>query len=115
LVNLNTAQSNITYANIKDSGCFAGTQNITVSNSQDGENNGSCWLGFVIISSGRSVAYFGGAVAPVEIGSGGGIEILGGDPGGNGTSTPPVEEGSGGGSTPPVTGGGGGGGGEASP
>jgi hypothetical protein len=108
-----SSQTGIFYANITDSGCFAGTQNITLSNSQNGGNNASCWQGFVVVGGGGGGNYYGGSATPVESGGGAGATITGGDSGGGG-GTPPVDP-VGGPAVPPVVGGGGDGGAVASP
>ncbi|MDR3642149.1 MAG: hypothetical protein P4L74_00800 [Candidatus Doudnabacteria bacterium] len=80
LAHFNSAQGSVAYAYIQDSGCDAGTANITTSNSTNGGNNGSCWLGLAAI-----VSHGGGAV-PVDGGSGGGTQVSGGVSGGGGSS-----------------------------
>jgi len=93
-----TGSTSTTRLRIIDSGCWAGTSSINMTQSDlDGGNNDSCWS-FILRGGG----------GPTESSSGGGTPVSGGDEGGGGS----VEDGSGGGDE---VGGGDEGGGEASP
>ncbi|MBI5734051.1 MAG: DUF2341 domain-containing protein [Candidatus Kerfeldbacteria bacterium] len=106
MASFTNAQSNVSYAYIKDSGCYVVCANVTVTNGGNGGNNGSCWLGLPAIVS--NVNYGGGEI---YIGGGGGIVIGGGGTDGGGGSV----DGGGGGGDSTGGGGSGGGGGGASP
>ncbi len=80
MANFVNAQSSISYAYIKDSGCYATSANATVSNGGNGGNNSSCWLGLpalIIIDRSGGGSGTGG-------GSGGGAVYGGGGAGGSG-------------------------------
>ncbi|MDP3741605.1 MAG: hypothetical protein Q8R08_04780, partial [bacterium] len=97
----NSAQSAVTYADIKDCGCNGGTANVTLdSTSKNSGNNGSCWV-FPVVSTGATGATGTGsgggtpqggggtgAGGGTGGGSGGGIPQGGGGTGGGGGSTP---------------------------
>ena len=101
LLNLSGSMS-VNFANVRDSGCDAGTVTPSLGDRVFNQgNNGSCW-GF--IRRGRTQD-------PIEGGSGGGTPTTGGEPGDGGT--PPSDGGDGGGD--PTGGGGDGGGGGGSP
>ncbi len=117
----NSVQVAVSYANIIDSGCAAGTANITVANSTNGGDNGSCWLGLAALLS-----YGGGETGAMSFTNptgitGGGTQETGGGAGGGGTgsSTPPSDtsggDGDGGGTQQSDGSGGDAGGGGASP
>ncbi len=79
LPHFNNAQSSVTYADIKDSGCDAGSAVVTLNSTSTngGGNNENCWSFFVPGSGGAGGPSTGG-------GSGGGTAQGGGSSGGSG-------------------------------
>ena len=80
LVHFNSAQT-VSYVNVRDSGCDAGTANVTMGGQNiNGGNNGSCWFVSALFAP---PGYFGGgssSYAPVEgaaIANGGGTAVSG--------------------------------------
>ena len=103
LAHFNTAQSEITHTRIRDSGCDAGSANLSLlgSGSKDDGNNGNCWVfssssSYEGGSGGGQRAGSDGSGQSSEGGSGGGTPQGGGDEGGGG----PPPGGGGGGGTP---------------
>jgi len=117
LAHFNSAQSGVTYATITDSGCDAGTANVTLgATSVNGGNNANCWSFPGPAENENTVKHGTGGGVSEGGGSGGGTVQLGGQDQGTGSGGSEGGESGGGTPEPPPPGGGNQGtGGEASP
>jgi len=101
-VNFSGAQSAVTYATIRDSGCAADSAEVTLGTGMvNGGNNGTCWFRVSVTPIGDAGGFPGGGQsgdgsqqggggqgAPIGDGSGGGSQQGGGSSGGGGGATP---------------------------